>query len=256
MFENKPYELYKGDCLEVMDKLIEQDVKVDCIITDPPYGTTACKWDSVIPFDEMWKRLKLLRKDNSAIVLFGSEPFSSLLRCSNLKEYKYDLIWDKNKGCQPALAKIQPMQSHENIHIFGIGKLLYNPQMESGTPYYRKNNGYKKENNHKLGLKPIEQINTGTRYPKSILTFPRDFSAQTRLHPTQKPVALLEYLTKTYTNENDIVLDFTMGSGSTGVACMNTNRKFIGIELDDTYFEIAEKRIAESIANKGVASMK
>lgn len=240
------YRLFNGDCLEVMDKLIENGVKVDAIICDPPYGTTACKWDSVIPFDEMWNRLNKLIKPNGAIALFGSEPFSSYLRMSNIKNYKYDLVWDKNKGCQPALAKIQPMQSHEYIHVFGTGRITYNPQMEAGVPYSRNNKGYKKENNHKLGLRPIKQINEGNRYPKSILLFPRDFSAQTRLHPTQKPVALLEYLVKTYTNENEIVLDFTMGSGSTGVACMNTNRKFIGIELDDTYFNIAKDRIEKA----------
>lgn len=236
-------DLYQGDCLEVMDKLTEQGIKVDAIITDPPYGTTACKWDVVIPFDEMWEKLKLLRKDKSPIILFGSEPFSSTLRMSNIKEYKYDLIWDKNKGTQPALAKIQPMKSHEIISIFSPSRIIYNPQMEIGTPYKRNNTGYKKNNNHKLGLKPIIQNNNGTRYPKSILLFPRDFSAQSRLHPTQKPVRLMEYLIKTYTNEGDTVLDFTMGSGTTGVACKKLNRNFIGIELDENYFNIAKDRI-------------
>ena len=236
--------LINGDCLEVMHRLIEEGIKVDAIITDIPYGTTACKWDSIIPFDEMWVRLNKIKKNkNNPIILFGSEPFSSYLRLSNIKEYKYDLIWDKNKGSQPALAKIKPMKSHEDILVFGNGRILYNPQMEIGKPYKRNNKGYKRENNHKLGLNPINQVNEGTRYPKSILLFPRDFSAQSRLHPTQKPVALMEYLVKTYTNEGDTILDFTMGSGSTGVACVNTNRKFIGIELDEDYFKIAKERI-------------
>ena len=247
------FKLYNGDCLNVMDLLIEQGVKIDAIITDIPYGTTLCKWDEVIPFDLMWSRLNKLIKNNRAIVLFGSEPFSSKLRLSNIDNYKYDLIWDKNKGTQPALSKIQPMKSHENISVFGKGKLLYNPQMEIGQPYTRDNNGYKKENNHKLGLKPIKQVNDGSRYPKSILLFPRDFSAQTRLHPTQKPVKLMEYLIKTYTNENDIVLDFTMGSGSTGIACLNTNRNFIGIELDENYFNLAKNRIEKcSVSNVSI----
>lgn len=247
MIEIGNCKLFNGDCLEVMDNLISQNVKVDAIICDPPYGTTQCKWDSVIPFDEMWIRLNGILKNNGAIILFGNEPFSSYLRLSNIKQYKYDLIWDKNKGTQPALSKIKPMQSHENIHIFGECRLLYNPQMEIGEPYTRNNAGYNK-NNHNLGLKPIVQINNGERYPKSILKFPRDFSAQSRLHPTQKPVDLMEYLIKTYTNKEGIILDFTMGSGTTGVACVNTNRNFIGIELDEIYFNIAKERIKNAIS--------
>lgn len=245
--EDKSIQIYNGDCLEVMDRLIENGVKVDMILTDPPYGTTKCKWDSVIPFDDMWNRINSIKlKNNTPIVLFGNEPFSSLLRISNIKEYKYDLIWDKNKGTQPQLAKIKPMQSHENIHVFGKGKILYNPQMTKGTAYTRDNRGYNEgKNNHRLGLKPIIQKNDGFRYPLSILKFSRDFSAQSRLHPTQKPVALMEYLIKTYTNEGDTVLDFTMGSGSTGVACKNLNRRFIGIELDEKYFESSVDRLSK-----------
>lgn len=239
--------LLQGDCLEIMPKLIEQGIKVDAIITDIPYGTTACKWDTIIPFDKMWELLKKIRKDNAAIVLFGSEPFSSYLRLSNIKEYKYDWIWDKNKGCQPQLANIQPMKSHENISVFGKNKILYNPQFKKGKPYKRNNKGSSEKDNMIKSLKPIKQSNNGFRYPNTILTFSRDFSAQTRKHPTQKPVALMEYLIKTYTNENDIVLDFTMGSGTTGVACINTKRKFIGIELDQNYFNIAKKRIEDRL---------
>ena len=237
-------DLRLGDCIEVMKTL--EDGSIDAIITDPPYGTTACKWDSVIDFELMWEQLNRIIKPNGAIVLFGSEPFSSALRMSNIKNYKYDLIWDKNKGAQPQLANIQPMKSHENISIFGTGKITYNPQMTKGEPYKRDNKGSLK-NNHKLGLKPIKQKNVGERFPKSIHLFKRDYSAQTRLHPTQKPVALMEYLIKTYTNENETVLDFTMGSGTTGVACKQTNRKFIGIEKDEKYFKIAQERITSTL---------
>ena len=251
MFENKPYELYHGDCLEVMDKLIEQDIKVDCIITDPPYGTTQCKWDSVIPFDEMWERLKLLRNDKSAIALFGSEPFSSILRYSNLKEYKYDWYWRKEKGKGHLNAKKMPLKSVETISIFYKSPPHYNPQFERGEPYVKLNCNKNSLNKGVYGKvnDSNDTINDGKRYPKTDIYFK---SVQRTQHPTQKPVELLEYLIKTYTNKGQLVLDFTMGSGSTGVACMNTNRKFIGIELDDTYYDIAESRISEALKNKGL----
>ncbi len=241
MFENKPYELYLGDCLEVMDKLIEQGIKIDAIICDPPYGTTKCKWDNIIPFDEMWLRLNKLIKPNGAIVLFGTEPFSSLLRCSNIKNYKYDWIWDKIKPNGHLVAKYRPMQRNENISVFGIGKINYFPIMtdrdkEKKSKEYSRTEimGGKTTNNNTKILKQ--------KYPQNILVF-SNASQKNKFHPTQKPVVLLEYLIKTYTNENEIVLDFTMGSGSTGVACMNTNRKFIGIELDEKYFNIAIERM-------------
>lgn len=234
-------DLRQGNCLEVMKDI--PDKSIDMILCDLPYGTTACKWDNVIPFETLWEQYNRIIKDNGAIVLFGSEPFSSHLRLSNLKMYKYDLIWDKNKGTQPQLAKIQPMKSHENISVFGNGRITYNPQFEVGTPYYRKNKGSTSKDNMIKTLKPIEQKNSGFRYPRTILKFSRDFSAQTRLHPTQKPVALLEYLIKTYTNEGETVLDNCMGSGSTGVACINTKRNFIGIELEEKYYKIACERI-------------
>lgn len=240
--------LYNGDCLEVMGMLIEEGIKVDAIITDPPYGTTACKWDSVIPFEEMWERLKKLRKDNSAIVLFGSEPFSSYLRMSNIKEYKYDWIWDKKKGGNPLLSKIQPIKVHEIISIFGKGSIIYNPIMElRDKPKSRgKNKGVKSETTNNVFTQ--DKIYTH-KYPKSIIEF-SNASQQNKLHPTQKPLALLEYLIKTYTNEGDTVLDFTMGSGTTGVACVNTSRNFIGIELDEKYFNIAKERIEKAEQNK------
>ena len=238
-------ELYNGDCLEVMDKLIEQGVVVDSIICDPPYGTTACKWDSVIPFDEMWLRLNKLIKHNGAIVLFGSEPFSSHLRMSNIKHYKYDWVWNKKLAGNGILAKIQPLKIHELVSVFSSGgKSIYIPQKIKG--WLRK----KMTNNPK-----VSEINGGRGFATE--TFNDEYYPQsiyecsianrtTRFHPTQKPVALMEYLIKTYTNENETVLDFTMGSGSTGVACVQTNRNFIGIELDKGYFDISQKRIAEA----------
>ena len=231
-------DLYNGDCLEIMDKLIEDGIKVDAIITDTPYGTTACKWDTVIPFDEMWLRLNKLIKPNGAIVLFGSEPFSSLLRVSNLKNFKYTLIWDKTKSGNFALAKKQPMKSHENIDIFYLKQPTYNPQMEVRGNIRKKGGGKASDN---FGIIPTISFNN-EYYPKSIMTYSTG-SRKEHFHPTQKPVALMEYLIKTYTNENETVLDFTMGSGTTGVACKNLNRNFIGIELDKKYFEIAKERI-------------
>ena len=246
--EQRETELYNpnlmlGDCLERMKEI--KSGSVDMILTDPPYGTTACKWDSIIPLEPMWEQLKRIIKPNGAIVMTASQPFTTTLISSNIKMFKYCMVWDKNKGTQPALAKIKPMQSHEDIVIFGSGRLTYNPQMEEGTPYTRDNRG-SATNNHALGLKPIKQVNNGVRFPKTIHTYPRDFSAQSRLHSTQKPVALMEYLIKTYTNEDETVLDFAMGSGSTGVAAKNLNRKFIGIEMDEGYFNIAKKRINEA----------
>jgi site-specific DNA-methyltransferase (adenine-specific) len=226
------------------------DGSIDAIICDLPYGVTACKWDSVIPFEPLWEQYKRVIKPNGAIVLFGSQPFTSALVMSNPKWFKYELIWDKNKGTQPQLANIQPMKSHENLCIFGIGKITYNPQKTIGDPYIRNNKQRHSEDSLSKGLNPIKQVNEGFRFPKTIHTFPRDFSAQSRVHPTQKPVALLEYLIKTYTNEGETVLDNCMGSGSTAIAALNTNRHFIGIEMDDNYFKIAQDRINNHAANK------
>lgn len=245
MFENKSYELYKGDCLEVMDELINKGVKVDCILADPPYGTTNCKWDSIIPFDDMWERINKLIKSNGAICLFGSEPFASALRMSNIKKYKYDWYWIKEKGKGHLNAKKMPLKSVETISVFYNSPPTYNPQFEKGLPYQKINCSKSKLNKGVYGKtkESYDTINNGVRYPKTNLYFK---SVQRTVHPTQKPVELLEYLIKTYTSENEIVLDFTMGSGSTGVACLNTNRKFIGIELDDKYFDIAKNRIEDA----------
>ena len=238
-------ELIQGDCLEVMDELIEKGVVVDAIITDPPYGTTACKWDSVIPFDKMWERLKKLIKPNGAIVLFGSEPFSSALRMSNIKHYKYDWKWRKERGVGFQIAKYRPMMETEDIMVFCNKNKspIYNPQM---IPLDKPR--IEKFASSKSGSSPLANINKGEklvthRYPKNIIEVKRERG----FHPTQKPVALMEYLIKTYTNEGETVLDFTMGSGTTGVACKNLNRSFIGIELDPRFFKIAEKRINENI---------
>jgi site-specific DNA-methyltransferase (adenine-specific) len=239
-------DLYKGDCLEVMDELIEQGVKVDAIITDPPYGTTACKWDSVIPFDEMWQRLNKLIKPNGAIVLFGSEPFSSALRMSNIKNYKYDWVWNKKAFANQMMAKKQPLRITENILVFN--SKIYQPQGLVECNKITKQ-GSKITDNIGGGKRKTEYEQTHTNYPRNILEFSKD---RPSFHPTQKPVALMEYLIKTYTNEGELVLDFTMGSGSTMVACKNTSRRGIGIEMDDKYFDIAKKRIENTVVEKGL----
>jgi DNA modification methylase len=235
-------ELMHGDCLELM-KLIP-DGSIDAIITDPPYGTTKCSWDSVIPFDLMWEQLNRIIKPNGAIVLFGSEPFSSALRMSNIKNYKYDWVYGKTKSSNFMLAKKQPLKTHENILIFYKKKPTYNPQMTDAV--YLDSRKKEKEYIHKEGSvnegsKSFRKIESGKRYPISSLLFNNSDKTK-NVHPTQKPIALMEYLIKTYTNEGETVLDFTCGSGSTLVACQNTNRNGIGIEMDDKYFEIAKTR--------------
>jgi len=232
--------LMLGDCLERMKEI--PDASVDLILADPPYGTTACKWDSVIPFDEMWLRLNKLIKPNGAIVLFGSEPFSSALRMSNIKQYKYDWVWDKKKSGNIFLAKHQPMKTFENILIFSKEKHHYFPIMKPREKIKKSKNYGTGE---AIGGNRAAEDKVYTykeKYPIAILEF-SNASQKGKVHPTQKPVALMEYLIKTYTQEGETVLDFTMGSGTTGVACKNTGRKFIGIEKDAEYFEIASKRI-------------
>lgn len=261
--------LFNEDCLKVMDGLISKGVKVDSVITDLPYGTTACKWDSIILFEEMWKRLVKISKDNSAIVLFGSEPFSSQLRISNLKMYKYDWVWKKNTSSNFLQSNFQPRKIHEIISIFSNGnasytknklkKMKYNPQMWGEQKVIKDSKEYSLENSLKSwqgrmskNYKLKSQNNTGKKFPNSIIEFNAD---KEKIHPTQKPVELMEYLIRTYTNEGDTVLDFTMGSGTTGVACVKTKRNFIGIEFNpeknkdgnlvepDKYFNIAVDRI-------------
>ena len=235
--------LLNGDCLEVMKTI--KDHSVDLILCDLPYGTTACKWDNIIPFDKLWEQYNRIIKDNGAIVLFGSEPFSSQLRLSNLKNYKYDLYWKKEKPTNFMQLKRRPGKLTENICVFYNKQCTYNPQMVKYEGKLVKNSPKGKFNSvvsAQLNKQIIPYNDTGYRYPNDILEFNRVLLRQ-YVHPTQKPIPLLEYLIKTFSNEGDLVLDNCMGSGSTGVACKNTNRNFIGIELDKNYFEIAKKRI-------------
>ena len=234
-------ELWCGDCLELMNDI--SDKSVDMILCDLPYGTTSCKWDIVIPFESLWEQYNRIIKDNGAIVLFGSEPFSSKLRLSNLKNYKYDWVWEKTKPSGHLNAKKQPLRKHENISVFYKKQCTYNPQ---GLIYGCFNNNRpsrskKIKGEYTFGVESDFGISNATNYPNNILMYSN--GNNNNLHPTQKPVALLEYLIRTYTNEGETVLDFTMGSGSTGGACINTHRRFIGIEKDPTYFEIAKNRI-------------
>jgi site-specific DNA-methyltransferase (adenine-specific) len=232
-------DLRQGDCLELMKDI--PDKSIDMILCDLPYGTTACKWDVVIPFEPLWEQYKRIIKDRGAIVLFGSEPFSSYLRMSNIKQYKYDWVWDKVKPSTPGIVHYQPNRVFENIIIFNTG--VYYPQMvKKDSPRTAYGATVTKNNEHGFGFKPCPAYKITHSYPTNILRFSNALQ-KGKMHPTQKPVALLEYLIKTYTLEGETVLDNCMGSGSTGVACVNTNRKFIGIELDETYFNIAKDRI-------------
>ena len=226
-----------GDCLELMKEI--PDKSIDMILCDLPYGTTACKWDTIIPFEPLWEQYNRIIKDNGAILLFGSEPFSTLLRYSNLKMFKYDWIWEKEQGANFMLCKYQPYKVHEIISVFSKKKHLYIPQMTIGKPYI---SGKGTSGDITNNVTKTQTKNKGTRYPRSIQRFNTD-KGKGSLHPTQNPVDLLEYLIKTYTNPGETVLDNCMGSGSTGVAAMNTGRKFIGIEMDEEYFEIAKQRI-------------
>ena len=229
-----------GDCLERMKEI--PDGSVDLILTDPPYGTTACKWDSVIPLEPMWEQLKRIIKPNGVIVLTASQPFTSMLVMSNLGMFKYELIWEKDKPSDFAVAKFKTMKYHETVLIFTNGRATYNPQMVIGKPNHSVGKGIRRKNNESgANTATVSNKTDGLKHPKSVLKINRESKP---IHPTQKPVALMEYLIKTYTNEKETVLDFTMGSGMTGVACKNLNRNFIGIEKDETYFKIAQDRIA------------
>ena len=235
--------LMKGDCLERMKEI--ESGSVDLILTDPPYNTTSCSWDLQIPFEAMWFELKRIIKPNGAIVLFGIEPFSSFLRCSNIKDYKYDWYWQKERPTNVMQVKRRAGKVVETISVFYSSQCLYIPQKTAHTGELRTN----KIKNGTLGVlidskngTPTSYRDDRTRYPIQVLKFNRD-CLKSNLHPTQKPVDLMEYLIKTYTQEGETVLDFVMGSGTTGIACKNTGRKFIGIEKDAGYFEIAKKRL-------------
>ena len=247
-------DLRLGDCLELMKDI--PDGSVDLVLTDPPYGTTACKWDSIIPFEPMWEQLTRSIKPNRASSHFGSESSSSALRMCNIGMFKYDWIWAKNNAVGFVNAKLKPMNKHEIISVFSNGKtsngnknnmpyfpqglVLFNKEVRSGNKKGKDNSYWRPSLKSSNGGGHIQKY---TNYPTTVLQFDKVHKA---VHPTQKPVALLEYLIRTYTNDGETVLDFTMGSGSTGVACVNTNRNFIGIELDEGYLNIAKKRIEEA----------
>lgn len=231
------YKLLQGDCLELMKKI--PDKSVDMVLCDLPYGTTRCKWDNIISFDSLWDEYNRIIKDNGAIILFADGIFTAKLVLSNQKIWRYNLVWDKKRGCDFLNANVKPLKSHEDICVFYKKKPTYNKQYWYSMPYPRTKNGTLSDN-YGDRKEAWSESENGERNPLSILSFPRDGK---RVHPTQKPVALLEYLIKTYTNKGEIVLDNCMGSGSTGIACLNTNRNFIGIELDEKYFKIAKNRI-------------
>lgn len=236
-------ELLSGNCLELMKDI--EDKSVDMILCDLPYGTTQCKWDSVIPFEPLWEQYERIIKDNGAIVLFGSQPFTSSLIMSNIKMFRYTWVWQKSKATGYLNSKKMPLREHEDICVFYKKLPCYNPQMTQGEPY-NKGKAHRPTNVYGSQVSVLVKNDSGARYPRSVQYFKTAESEGKTMHPTQKPIELLGYLIKTYTNENELVLDNTMGSGSTGIACLNTNRQFIGMELDKTYFEIAKKRIEEN----------
>ena len=229
--------LIHGDCLDVMS--MRASKSIDMILADPPYGTTACKWDSIIPLEEMWDELNRIIKPNGVIVLMASQPFTTKLISSNYEMFKYCWVWNKGQGTGFLNAKKQPLRSCEDVCVFYAKQCVYNPQMRTGFKPYKCEQGKTKTKNYGKQTGAIT-ISNGSRYPLHIIDFKRD---KEKIHPTQKPVNLMEYLIKTYTNEGDRVLDFCMGSGTTGVACKNLNRSFVGIEKDEKYFKTAKKRI-------------
>ena len=241
--------LLEGDCLDRMREI--EDNSIDLILVDPPYGTTLLKWDSIIPFEKLWEHYNRILKDNGAVLIFAQEPFATMLRMSNIKDYKYDIYWEKERLTNINQVKRRVGKTIENICVFYKSQCTYNPQMIKYDGKPRTN----KVKNGKLGQltdqqekKVIEYIDNGWRYPTQVWKYQRD-CLKSNLHPTQKPVLLLENLINTFSNENDLVLDNCMGSGSTGVACLNTNRDFIGIESDKNYFNIAKDRIKLNNAN-------
>ena len=237
-------ELYHGDCLTILPTL--SDNSVDMLLVDLPYGTTACKWDSIISLDKLWAQYNRICKENAAMVFTSAQQFTTVLASSNLANLKYEWIWEKPQGTNPMNAKVMPLKSHENILVFYRKKPTYNPQMWYSTPYA----GFVSDS-AKIGEVYGKQQSKhrdnpeGSRYPKTVLRYKQEKG----LHPTQKPVGLMEYMIKTYTNEGDTVLDNTMGSGTTGFACLNTNRNFVGIESDEKYFNIAKDRLNNPLLN-------
>jgi len=248
------FDLYNGDCLEVMKDIPAGSV--DAIICDPPYGTTSCKWDSIIPLDRMWDQLKRIIKPNGAIVMTAVDPFTCILGASNIGDLKYKWVWNKTRATGHLNAKKIPMKNIEDILVFYKQQPTYNPQglvEVDRTVHNSKSDSLRGKTTDATstvsgGIRFEAYKQTATNYPRQLLQFASEGST---VHPTQKPVALMEYLIRTYTNEDETVLDFTMGSGTTGVACANTNRNFIGIELDENYFNISKNRIEEAYNKKG-----
>jgi len=234
--------LLLGDCLDLLPTIA--DDSVDMLLVDLPYGTTACKWDSIIPLDKLWEQYNRICKESAAMVFTAAQPFTTILAASNIQNLKYEWIWEKPQGTNPMNAKVMPLKSHENILVFYRKKPIYNPQMWYSTPY----SGFKSDT-AKIGevygqAQSKHRDNPeGSRYPKTVLKFKQEKG----LHPTQKPVELMEYLIKTYTNPGNTVLDNTMGSGSTGVAAVQCGRKFIGIEMDSEYYKLAKQRIESTV---------
>jgi len=245
--EIKLNSLYNMDCLEGMNFI--PDGSIDMILCDLPYGTTACKWDTIIPFEPLWQQYNRIIKDNGAIILFGSEPFTSLLITSNLKIFKYNWIWKKTKATGFFDAKRRPLNDYETISVFYKSPPTYNPQMVVADKVYNRGAVKRKKSDCYGEERDFIQVESGFRYPKRIIEFG---NANTRgvVHPTQKPVELCEYLIKTYTNEGELVLDNCIGSGTTAIACINTNRNFIGFEMDKTYYDLADKRIRERLESR------
>ena len=240
--------LLLGDCLKILPTF--KDNSVDLLLVDLPYGTTACKWDSIIPLDKLWEQYNRICKEDAAMVFTAAQPFTTILAASNLSNFRYEWIWEKPQGTNPMNAKVMPLKSHENILVFYRKKPVYNPQMWYSTPY----SGFSSDTS-KIGEVYGEAQSKhrdnpdGSRYPKTVLKYKQEKG----LHPTQKPVDLMEYLIKTYTNPGDVVLDNTMGSGSTGVAATRCGREFIGIEMDSKYYEIAKERIESTVPVEEVA---
>lgn len=240
--------IINGECIEEMSKLTEESI--DLILCDLPYGTTQCKWDSIIPFDKLWEQYERIIKPNGAIVLTASQPFTSNLVMSNLKLFRYSLVWEKSKSTGYLNSKKMPMRSHEDILVFYKSLPTYNPQMIEGTPYdkgvaHRPTDVYR-EQKGEIHVKN----ETGLRYPRSVQYFKTAESEGKVYHPTQKPVSLMKWIIKTYTNENDVVLDNCIGAGTTAIAAIQTNRRYIGIELDSNYYKITLERIDEELKNR------
>jgi site-specific DNA-methyltransferase (adenine-specific) len=232
--------IYQNDCIIQMKEI--PDNSIDMILCDLPYGTTACSWDIIIPFNQLWEQYKRIIKDNRAIVLTASQPFTSALVMSNLEMFKYEWIWEKHQGTNPMMAKISPLKAHENVLVFGKGRIKYKPKMEQGTPYSSFQSD-KMQSEVYGGNKSVHRDNPeGTRYPKTVLKFTKDKGK--RIHPTQKPVELFKYFIETYTDEGDLVLDNCAGSGTTGVACKDLKRNYILIENNPIYFEKIKNRLS------------